>query len=218
MKKNMIIATRHGLKRFERINDFWEERDHALTGLEITSLDMRGEVGLVGTKEGLYLSRDHGENWTLDSEGIQTPHVRWVAIHPQDSRYLFAGTEPANIYSRLVENDRWKSSEKVAELRDRNDWYMPYSPNSGCVRGFSFNKQRIYASVEVGGLLFSEDYGNSWDLVPGSSGKPREMPGPSGGRCRAERCGGAAEGGGDSFAALGMTGLGGAWGRATRPA
>lgn len=176
MKKQMIIATSHGLKRFERINDFWEARDYALTGLEITALEMRGKTGLVGTTEGVYLSQDAGERWELDSEGIQTPHVRWVAIHPQDSRYLFTGTEPANIYSRQIDSDHWQRSEEVAKLRDENDWYMPYSPNPGCVRGFAFHKQRIYAAVEVGGLLVSEDYGATWALVPGSSGNPKKDP------------------------------------------
>ena len=172
----MIIATHHGLRRFERINDYWEERDHALTGLEITALAMREKLGLVGTTEGVYLSQDSGASWELDSEGVQTPHVRWVAINPQDKRKLFAGTEPANIYSRQVESDRWGCSQEVARLRAENDWYMPYSPNPGCVRGFAFSNQNIYAAVEVGGLLVSEDDGDTWALAPGSSGNPRKDP------------------------------------------
>ncbi|MFW5713361.1 MAG: WD40/YVTN/BNR-like repeat-containing protein [Brevefilum sp.] len=176
MKKNMIIATRHGLIRFERTNDFWEERDYALTGVGITSIDMRGELGLVGTTDGVYISQDSGENWQLLRDGIQTPHVRWVSIHPQKNELIFAGTEPANIYFRQVDGERWQRSEKVEKLRKENDWYMPYSPNDGCVRGFAFHEQRIYASVEVGGMLISDDYGKSWDLVPGSSGKPHQDP------------------------------------------
>ena len=174
MKTKMIVATRHGLKRFERINDYWEERNHALTGHEITALAIREGISLAGTTDGVYLSQDAGESWELDSEGIQPPHVRCVAIHPQDSRTLFAGTEPANIYSRQIESGRWQRSEEVAKFRYENDWYMPYSPNPGCVRGFAFYNQRIYAAVEVGGLLVSEDDGDTWALAPGSSGNPRK--------------------------------------------
>ena len=176
MKTKMIVATRHGLRRFERINDYWEERDHALTGLEITALAMRGKLGVVGTTKGVYLSQDSGASWELDSKGIQTPHVRWVDIHPQDNRKCFVGTKPANIYSRQVESDPWRCSQQVARLRDEKDWYMPYSPNPGCVRGFAFSIQRIYAAVEVGGLLVSEDDGDTWSLAPGSSGNPRKDP------------------------------------------
>ena len=179
MKKKLIIATKHGLKRFERVKDFWEERDHALTGLAFTSIDMQGDLGLAGTTDGVYVTRDGGESWQLESEGIQTPHVRWVSMHPQDNSYWFVGTEPANIYFRGADEKQWLSSEKVAALRDENGWYMPYSPNPGCVRGFSFHKERVYASVEVGGLLVSDDYGKSWNLADGSSGKPHQQPAES---------------------------------------
>jgi len=176
MKNRMFMATQSGLKIFERIKDFWEERDHALTGLDITAVDLNGDKGILGTTEGVYISKDGGENWLLDSKGIDTPHARWVRIHPHDPRYTFVGTEPANIYSKMEDDDQWQKSERVSQLRDQNDWFMPYSPNPGCVRGFAFHKQYIFASVEVGGLLFSNDYGATWDLVQGSTGKPHQEP------------------------------------------
>ena len=178
MKKNMIIATRHGLIRFERVVDYWEEKDHALTGLEITSLAIQGEVGLAGTTEGVYVTRDGGENWSLDSDEITTPHICWVSIHPQDPRYLYAGSEPANIFTKQIDDEAWQRVDIVSKLRDENDWFMPYSPNAGCVRGFAFHDNRVYAAVEVGGLLFSDDYGATWSLVPGSTGQPRRDPEP----------------------------------------
>mgnify|MGYP001066702832 CR=1 FL=1 len=176
MKNRMFMATQSGLKIFERIKDFWEERDHVLTGLDITAVDLNGDKGILGTTEGVYISKDGGENWMLDSKGIDTPHVRWVRIHPHDPRYTFVGTEPANIYSKMEDDDQWQKSERVSQLRDQNDWFMPYSPNPGCVRGFAFHKQHIFASVEVGGLLYSNDYGATWDLVQGSTGKPHQEP------------------------------------------
>jgi len=141
MKNRMFMATQSGLKIFERIKDFWEERDHALTGLDITAVDLNGDKGILGTTEGVYISKDGGENWLLDSKGIDTPHARWVRIHPHDPRYTFVGTEPANIYSKMEDDDQWQKSERVSQLRDQNDWFMPYSPNPGCVRGFAFHKQ-----------------------------------------------------------------------------
>ena len=176
MKNKLFLATKSGLKIFERIQDYWEEHDHALTGLEITSIDLNGDKGIAGTTEGVYRSSDGGDSWRLESKGIETPHVRWVWLHPHDPRYAFVGTEPANIYSKMDEDQAWHRSERVSQLRDQNDWYMPYSPNPGCVRGFAFHKQYIYASVEVGGLLFSKDYGATSDLVSGSTGKPNQEP------------------------------------------
>jgi hypothetical protein len=65
----------------------------------------------------------------------------------------------------------------VAELRDANGWYLPYSPRAGCVRGFAFHGDRGYAAVEQGGLLRSDDRGASWRHVDGSLADPRaELP------------------------------------------
>ncbi len=178
MKKKIIVATKGRLNFFKRFEDYWQETGYALTGLEITALDIKDAYGIVGTTQGVYVSRDGGKNWALESQGIETPHVRWVSVHPQDRRYLFVGTEPANIYSKMIDDDRWHPSEAVTQLRNQNDWYMPYSPNPGCVRGFAFHENRIYASVEVGGLLFSDDYGDTWSLVHGSTGDPHKSPDP----------------------------------------
>jgi photosystem II stability/assembly factor-like uncharacterized protein len=57
-------------------------------------------------------------------------------------------------------------------LRDQFRWSLPYSPEAGCVRGFAFHGSRIYAAVEVGGVLVSEDHGETWRLAEGSDGKP----------------------------------------------
>ena len=44
---------------------------------------------------------------------------------------------------------------------------------SGCVRGFAVHGNRLYAAVEVGGLLRSDDAGKTWGLVAGSNGRPQ---------------------------------------------
>jgi len=44
------------------------------------------------------------------------------------------------------------------------------------VRGFSFYGSRVYAAVEVGGLLRSDDGGQTWGLVEGSTGSPAAAP------------------------------------------
>ena len=176
MTNNLVIATQRGMKFFRRINGYWEERDYSLTSVELTALDMVGDVGLAGSKDGVYITHDAGQSWIMDSKGILTKHIRWVRIHPEDQRYFYVGTEPANIYSKRISESAWHQSQEIPPLRDANKWFMPYSPNPGCVRGFAFHGSRLYAAVEVGGLLVSDDYGDHWELVSGSTGKPRQSP------------------------------------------
>jgi photosystem II stability/assembly factor-like uncharacterized protein len=45
------------------------------------------------------------------------------------------------------------------------------------VRGFAFHGSRVYAAVEVGGVLVSDDRGETWQLAEGSDGKP-DLEGP----------------------------------------
>ncbi len=100
-----------------------------------------------------------------------------MAFHPDISDFEFAGTEPANIFVSHNGGDLWRSCPEVAELRDEFKWNLPYSPEAGCVRGFAFHGSRAYAAVEVGGVLISDDKGESWRLADGSDGNP-DLQGP----------------------------------------
>jgi photosystem II stability/assembly factor-like uncharacterized protein len=100
-----------------------------------------------------------------------------MAFHPDVSDLEFAGTEPAEIFVSNDGGDSWRACPEVAQLRDRFGWSLPYSPEAGCVRGFAFHGPRVYAAVEVGGVLVSDDRGETWRLVDGSDGKP-DLEGP----------------------------------------
>ena len=60
----------------------------------------------------------------------------------------------------------------MARLRDQHGWSLPYSIEAGCVRGLAFHGTRAYAACEVGGVLRSDDSGETWRLADGSSGDP----------------------------------------------
>ena len=108
---------------------------------------------------------------------MKARHVRWMAFHPEISDLEFAGTEPANIFVSHDGGDSWRACPEVAQLRDKFHWSLPYSPEAGCVRGFAFHGSRVYAAVEVGGVLVSDDKGETWQLAKGSDGNP-DLEGP----------------------------------------
>jgi photosystem II stability/assembly factor-like uncharacterized protein len=129
-------------------------------------------VILAGTTGGIFRSADGGRTWDEASAGLTTRHVRWLAYHPSVSDREFAGTEPAGIFVSHDGGDQWRGCPEVARLRAEHRWFLPYSPEAGCVRGFAFHSDRVYAAVEVGGVLRSDDGGETWRLADGSTGEP----------------------------------------------
>lgn len=172
MKDLVFLATSQGLVVLEHKQDSWHEIRRALTSRRITSVATGAGTVLAGTREGVLRSDDLGQTWHMANTGRAVHHIRWLAYHP-DASVVFAGTEPATVFLSHDEARTWHECPEVAELRDANGWYLPYSPEAGCVRGFAFHGSRGYAAVEQGGLLRSDDRGETWQLTEGSTGDPR---------------------------------------------
>jgi photosystem II stability/assembly factor-like uncharacterized protein len=175
--KQLLLATEQGLVICERNDDSWHEASRSLTHQHVTSVIARQGVILAGTKHGVFRSEDEGQTWTEASTGLTTSHIRWMAYHPDVSDLEFAGTEPAEIFVSRDGGDSWRACPEVAQLRDQFEWSLPYSPEAGCVRGFAFHGSHAYAAVEVGGVLVSDDRGETWRLTEGSDGNP-DLEGP----------------------------------------
>ncbi len=172
MGRRLVVGTARGLFLFEPEERGYRETMRALEGRAVTSVAASRYALLAGTRDGIFVSRDRGASWEEASEGLTEHHVRWLAYHLNDPWLAFAGTEPAAIFVSDDGAETWEECPAVAGLRDANGWYLPYSPEAGCVRGFAFHGSRGYAAVEQGGLLRTEDGGRSWRLAGGSTGDP----------------------------------------------
>src|SRR5919108_2254845 len=173
----LILATDKGTIICEREGNRWHESVRALPNQQVTSVIAREGTILAGTTNGVFRSDDEGKTWQEASNGLTARHIRWMAYHPDISDREFAGTEPANIFVSHDGGESWRACPEVAQLRDQFEWSLPYSPEAGCVRGFAFHGPRVYAAVEVGGVLVSDDRGETWKLAEGSDGKP-DLEGP----------------------------------------
>jgi photosystem II stability/assembly factor-like uncharacterized protein len=177
MTDTIYLATQSGLATCKRENDTWRVVDRALTGQRVTSVIAREGVILAGTTKGIQRLNNGAQQWRAVNDGLTSPHVRWLAYHPDISNLEFAGTEPAGIFVSHDGAEHWDARPEVEALRDQHEWMLPYSPEAGCVRGFAVHGQRLYAAVEVGGVLRSDDGGESWALAAGSDGNPN-LSGP----------------------------------------
>jgi len=169
----IYLATKNGLVSVEIEHaGNWRAVRRSLDGQAVSAVTAQGKAVLAGTTTGIFRSEDGGQSWQAASEGLNHPHVRWMAHFPEDAGCVFAGTEPAGIFISQNGGETWRSCPEVTDMRDRFRWSLPYSPEAGCVRGFAFNGSRGYAAVEVGGVLRTDDGGETWHLAEGSNGKP----------------------------------------------
>lgn len=177
MLTTLYIATAIGLFIATQIDGSWSVVRQALNDQPLTSVAVSGGSVLAGSTEGVWRSTDRGKSWSRSDEGLAIRRVRWVEASPLRPSLVLAGTEPAGIFVSTNSGVSWSGDPGVFKLRDANGWFLPYSPRSGCVRGFAVagsgpDAGRIFAAVEVGGVLISDDNGGTWRLAPGSDGRP----------------------------------------------
>jgi photosystem II stability/assembly factor-like uncharacterized protein len=173
----LYIATAVGLFIVTQNNGEWQIVKHTLNNYSLTSVAVTEGVILAGTEDGVWRSTDNGRTWSEANRNLAIRHIRWMAPLSRSSATMLIGTEPAGIFISRDSGSTWSPRPEVDALRDEHGWFLPYSPKAGCVRGFAVaqsvpNRDRIYAAVEVGGVLLSDDSGDTWRLADGSDGKP----------------------------------------------
>lgn len=114
---------------------------------------------------GLFRSEDGGRSWSPANDGLTAPAFRTIAPDPWRPGALLAGTEPARTFRSADGGRSWQEIGAVAAIPDHDRWFLPYSPRAGALRNIYAppgRPGRLFASVEVGGLLRSDDGGATW--------------------------------------------------------
>jgi photosystem II stability/assembly factor-like uncharacterized protein len=114
---------------------------------------------------GLYRSQDGGQTWSSANAGLTASAFRYLAPDPWHPGALLAGTEPGRIFRSEDGGQSWQEFAGITRIPGVEAWYLPYSPRAGAVRNVYAQPGRagsLLASVEVGGLLRSDDDGATW--------------------------------------------------------
>jgi photosystem II stability/assembly factor-like uncharacterized protein len=173
--KELYLATSQGIAFGASEDEHWRVIRWELTDSFVTAIMVNGETIIAGTKDGIFHSNNQGESWQAVNSSLTVRHIRWLAAHPDDPKRVFAGSEPAGIYLSQDGGLTWQVCPEVTQMRDQHAWYLPYSPEAGCVRGFAFHGADCFAAVEVGGILISRDYGATWTLNQSNQSPERNI-------------------------------------------
>ena len=173
--QEVLVGTREGVVTIEReaSGSEWRVKHRALTDKHISAIIKEPESGLTfaGAFHGsVHASADDGKTWEPRNNGLTETDVYSLAARRVNGRVrLFAGTEPAHLFTSDDLGLHWSEVPSLRSVPSVPKWSFPAPPHIGHVKHINFDPDTpttIYASVEVGGLLKSTDAGEHWEEFP----------------------------------------------------
>jgi photosystem II stability/assembly factor-like uncharacterized protein len=130
-------------------------------------LAVSGDTVLAGAGDGAWLSGDGARTWERSSLEAD---VYSVAIAADGT--LYAGTEPSMLFRSDDGGVTWSELEELRRLPSQPTWSFPPRPWTSHVRWIApapDEPERLLVGIELGGLMLSEDGGETWhDHRPGA--------------------------------------------------
>jgi hypothetical protein len=128
------------------------------------------ETALVGCRGGgLHVSEDGGITWR--DAGLPAADVFSVAISAADGAF-YAGCEPSMLFRSDDRGRTWRELSTLREIPSAPTWSFPPRPWTSHVRWIApspHDANLLLAGIELGGLMRSDDGGESWsDHRPGA--------------------------------------------------
>ena len=117
----------------------------------------------------MWRSDDGGRTWAC-LDDYPSSYAHSVAVHPQDPDLLYVGSEPAALFRS---GDGGRSWEECGGFRDHagaQEWHF-HGGRQAHVRDLHFagsDPDRLYAGIEVGGVIRSLDGGGTWKQLGGT--------------------------------------------------
>jgi photosystem II stability/assembly factor-like uncharacterized protein len=162
--KVLHIATYSGWYRFEQRDERWIQVEKALSFWKMTALQVDPNdprhVYLATEHSGLFVTDNGGAEWKRAKPNV--PRLTTVSLLALPGTIL-AGTVPAALYS-ASNGGGWQELEGVR--LGANGGSFPPSPELGARTRFlaadNETPRRLFAAIEVGGMLVSDDAGRRW--------------------------------------------------------
>ena len=164
-EKNVLhLATHSGWYRFERLGADWVQADRALTFWQMSCIQVDPDNPkrvYVGTEHsGMFVTDDGGKNWTRADPNV--PCLEMSALLALSGK-LLVGTRPAALYVN-ADGKGWQEIKGVRQGAFGGTFppNPDLAPRTRVLAQETKSAGRLYAGIEVGGSLVSDDDGQSW--------------------------------------------------------
>jgi photosystem II stability/assembly factor-like uncharacterized protein len=163
---------------FRRIGDGgWERLTKGLPSpLKVQAITVhpsQPDIIYVGTHDGPYRTTDAGESWQRLALPERDLQVWSILVHPGNPRRLYAGTSPVGVFRSDDGGDTWRRLPK-AVLPERVN--MGFACRVMRMVADPARPETIYAGLEVGGIMRTDDGGETWTDCTGDLLRLAELP------------------------------------------
>jgi photosystem II stability/assembly factor-like uncharacterized protein len=166
-KNALHLATHSGWYRFEQRGENWEQADRALTYWQMSCIQVDPDNSkrvYIGTEHsGMFVTDDGGKDWTRANPNV--PCLTMSSMLALSGK-LLVGTMPAALYF-TAEGDGWQELKGVRQGAAGGTF--PPNPDLPA-RTRVLTKEnakggRLFAGIEVAGILVSDDEGQTWQTA-----------------------------------------------------
>jgi photosystem II stability/assembly factor-like uncharacterized protein len=171
---SLLLATREGLFRMDRDGNLIALADSGASGDDFLALARAPSNAALfyaaSTDARIYRSRDAARSWDAVGAISGFEELSSLAVDPGDPDRLLAGMEPSALFRSEDGGRTWQEDPAIRRMSVENDWSVPWSDAKGHVRTISIDPRdprRIYLAIEVGGVVRTEDGGQTWENVHG---------------------------------------------------
>jgi photosystem II stability/assembly factor-like uncharacterized protein len=174
--EEVLVGTREGIVTIQRNagGSGWHVAQRALTDRHIHAIIAEPTSGTLfagAHKGGLFASSDGGKTWVERNSGLNENDIYSLAAATVDgTTRIYAGTEPAHLFVSDDLGESWRELPALRSVPGTEKWSFPAPPHIGHLKHINFDPRdakTVYASIEVGGLLRSNDAGETWTVIPG---------------------------------------------------
>jgi hypothetical protein len=160
----MVIGTVDGVVLLERAAQGWKIKHRALGGCSVSAVTASEDGTLYAATHGFGAARsdDGGLTWTWVLDGLDHMDL-WSAragkLKGRD--VVCVGALPAHLY--ISENGKaWRELPALRNTPSVAKWCFPPPPRIGHVKDIVFDGDRLLVGIEIGALLVSKDFGESF--------------------------------------------------------
>jgi len=125
---------------------------------------------LAAYEAGVYRTDDGGLTWR-HLKSYPSDYAHSVLMHPEAPGTVYVGSEPASVFRSEDGGETWRECAAFRDVPESHRWFFHSETRASHVRDLRMaphDPSRLYAGIEVGGVVGSSDDAASWRQLPGT--------------------------------------------------